>query len=255
MSRPPAAIILAVALYTCSRSTAPTVGTPPPSGAPVVSAAPAARADAPRPARLPGAAQEVREESGNIVAVDAEGHMALLTRGGHDSAPELSPDGLRVLFLRRLNEDDSGARRDLMIVGVDGAPPEVVLHDDPTRSLDDGEPPFVTQLFSPGWFPDGRRVAVSVQSGRGEAILSVDLAMKKITWVTSSFGYEHLLVPRGPHAGDLVVTKHLYPPVSGDPPHDECWLVSGRTGEKKMDLTQADAGCADSPALRAKLRY
>jgi hypothetical protein len=175
-----------------------------------------------------------------------------LTSSGLDAQPVLSPERRRVLFLRRLPGEKY--RRDLYLARLDGSPPEVLVHDDPTRAVVGDGYPWVTGLADPAFFPDGKRAAFSVEDGRGEAIMGVDLETKTVAWINSAFGWSHILVPRGPFAGDLVLYKHRYY-LDRNGTYDQCWLVDGHTGKWKVNLTSVDGDCNDSPAMRARLRY
>ena len=53
--------------------------------------------------------------------------------------------------------------------------------------------------------PRGKHVLFSVEQGRGETIYALDLATKKVTFVAWNYGYEPVLVRRGPYEGALFV--------------------------------------------------
>jgi hypothetical protein len=198
----------------------------------------------------------VHADHGNIIATDAQGHVARLTSTGWDSDPVLSPEARRVLFLRKLadvpSSDPPYYRHDVYLVRTDdGEPPEVIVADEPTRSVHgDGRYPWMTGLNTPEFFPDGRRIAISIDYLRGECIVTVDLETKKVVFIAAAFGHDHVLIPRGPHAGDFVLD--LLPDVHSG---DECWLVDGMTGKKKRNLTSVDPRCVDTQRMRAALQY
>jgi hypothetical protein len=180
----------------------------------------------PLPPRVPGPAKGVHDEDGNLVVTTADGRSIRLTSTG-----------------------------DLYLAELDGSAPEVLVRDDPARSvLENGEYPWLSGLTSPEFFPDWKHATISVPDGRGEAILDVDIASKRVRWINSAFGWKHVLVPRGPYAGDLILYKHRYY-VGKAGTYDQCWLVDGRTGTWKINLTSVDHECDDSPAMRARLRY
>lgn len=262
-------LLVALTPAACSRrasiATEPAV-TARPAAPPMEPAAPAPTASAlepaaasrrpARPTRLPGPAALVHEEDGNLVVTDAAGKVAELTHLGRDADPKLAPDGRHVAFARRRPGHDASSPRDLFLVGCDGTPPELLVEANPSRTIGSHEddPPLIYPGLM-GFFPDGQRIAFTVPNGRGDAIVSVDIATRKLTWVASAFGHEHLLVPSGPFAGDLVVYKHLYDPGPTGGTHDECWLVDGKTGKKKLDLSVDSRECDDSPALRRRLGW
>ena len=186
---------------------------------------------------------------------DAQGRIAELTSSGTDEAPVLSDDGLHVIF-RRARAADGGSSGDLYCARVDAARTELLVRDDPASFLDPREKLLpLTGFFNVGFMPDNRRGIFSIGSGRGEAIVTVDLETKKRTWLTSGFGYEHVLIRTGPNKGNLIVMKHEYPGRREDGPIDACYLVDGRTGKKLRDVTGIDSECTESAAMKLALGF
>lgn len=161
-----------------------------------------------------------------------------------------SPDGKHVLLLRPQREDPF--RRDLVLARADGSSSEVLVVDDPSATIDDDKPR--TGFFNVAFDPRGGRAFFSVSYSRGEAICAVDLATKTIQLVNTAFGAEHVLIPSGPHKGDLLLYHHRYEKdFSGT--YDVCILTNGLTGEDIRDVTDIDPECLASPAMKAALGF
>jgi hypothetical protein len=221
-----------------------------------IGAAPAPLPEMPR--ALGGPAVEATIVDANVIVRDAQGNSARLTELRRDSNAKLSPDGLRVLFLRSVKPGDPSARRrDVMLIGVDGGEPRTLVADDPTKNLA-GKPmtdgsTAMTGLELGGFFPDGKRAALSADDFTRQYVLSVDLASGATKELNESWAHDFFIVPKGPYAGDLLLYRMLRGRPGGSV--SECWLVDGHTGRDKLQLTGTLGHCADRPDMRAKLKY
>ena len=226
--RPHLALVLVVLAAGCAR---------PPDPVPAVAASadlPAPTAEAPAPSSTAVPAAKVHD----VPAV---------------TEASVSRDGKRRLFSRPWSLLDTERPR-LEFFLVDGAGREdVVVREDPEKSLDPEGDLRLGRLYDVGFDPGGGRVLFSVENGRGEAIGAVDLRTRQMTWITSAFGFEHVVVPSGPHQGHLLVYKHLYRPEGGS--YDQCWLVHGWTGRKLRDMTRVDSECLASPEMKRALGF
>lgn len=157
-------------------------------------------------------------------------------------------NGKRLISRVRAIVDDS-ALRDFFV--VEAGQETLVVREDPKSAID--EMPLI-QLFSVEFDPDAKRVLFSLNNGRGEAIIGVDLKTKKSKWIASAFGFSHVVIPSGKYRGDLLVYKHLYYP-NKPGSYDECWLVDGWTGNKVRDMTDVDPECVDSAPMKRALGY
>jgi hypothetical protein len=178
----------------------------------------------------------------------------VLSWTGNDEAPVLSDDGTHVIFRRR-RFTDADARSDLYCARVGDGHIDLVVRDDPATFLDRRKLLPLTDFFNVGFMPDGRRGVFSVHDGRGEAIATVELATKNVTWLASGFGYQHVLIRTGPNKGNLLVVAHE---LSGAPDYganDRCYLVHGRSGRKLRDVTGVDPECGESEAMRRALGF
>ncbi|MGH2572066.1 MAG: hypothetical protein ACRDGU_01005 [Actinomycetota bacterium] len=98
-------------------------------------------------------------DQSEIWTIHADGsHLRRLTDVGHAESPKWSPDGSRLLFIRRLFAD---GRRELWSVNADGS--------GASRLLDAGD------VVAADWSPDGARLAV-VRSGPEPRTLQVWVA-------------------------------------------------------------------------------
>ena len=174
---------------------------------------------------LPAAAQTVSVENGNVHYADRNGARRQLTRTGHDSDAALSPDGRTVAFVRATPdhavETGSGDAQatELWTVGVDGTDARMRLRgrqgDDPERIL--------AAFQQPAFSPDGRTLYfLSAAWATSGAVHALDLATGAERYVCPGNSLE--VVPRGPHAGHLIVTQHRY--FLGGGSYDWAWLVT-----------------------------
>jgi Tol biopolymer transport system component len=84
-----------------------------------------------------------------IWVLDPNGSMPQqITRVGHAESPKWSPDGSRVLFIRRA--DSTANSRELWVVNADGSGPRALVSDQNVVAAD--------------WSPDGRRIALVTAS-------------------------------------------------------------------------------------------
>jgi Tol biopolymer transport system component len=195
----------------------------------------------------------VAVEQGRVVARDGAGHEAALTSGAQDGQPSLSPDGRWVVFLR----DRAGApeeTRDLYRVRVDGGDPEQILADDSGVALDDLGAARLHGMLTPALSLDGKSVFFELFVGNSNVVYAVDLATRKVRYVTSSWGW--LLIPRGPYRGQLLVMRHALrgPPRFGS--YETCFVMSTKTGRDLRRVGCDPArGVGDDPGLRKELGF
>ncbi|HEY3898045.1 MAG TPA: hypothetical protein VGM54_05490 [Chthoniobacter sp.] len=169
-------------------------------------------------------AQTVTEEKGNIVFTSADGLQKQLTDSGHDSAPALSPDGKRVVFVRdtpdKIVATGSGdvSATELWIVGSDGKKPTMLIQG---RDSQDAKQ-VIGGIAGAQFSPDGRHVYfVSASTATSGAVHVLDLATKKEWFFTDGSGLE--VVPNGDYKGYLLVQKHKY--LIGGGAYDWFWLL------------------------------
>lgn len=144
---------------------------------------------------------------------------------------------------------------DLCMARQDRTEETLLVRGDGAASLDgDGELPL-KDFYNIEFHPDGVRVLFSVRNGRGEAIGAVHLLTKEVRWLAAAYGHEHVVIPRGPHKGHLLLYKHRYNygPEGGS--YDVCVLANGWTGEEIRDMTLVDRDCVASPAMKRALRF
>ncbi len=168
-------------------------------------------------------ADEILEKQGNLYWQTAQTAPRQLTRLGLDAQPALSPDGQRVVFVRRqasvnpLNATD--APTELWQVKLDGSQPQRLL-----AAREDSEPKNnLTDFSQPVFSLDGRSVyfntAAWVTSG---AIHRLDAGQTQPVFITDGDSID--LVDKGKYAGHLIVFKHKYRKNGGA--NDAYWLVS-----------------------------
>ena len=166
-------------------------------------------------AAAPAAAQSVTIDHGNVVLRRPGAAPVRLTSGGRDRDPALSPDRRRVVFVR-----GDTAHAELWIVdGGGGLPRRLVAArpaDEPRANL--------TRISYPQFSPDGRTVYFLtdawVTSG---AVHAVEVATGRVRYVCPGNSLE--VVPRGEHAGHLMVSQHRYF-IGGSGSYDWYWLVT-----------------------------
>ena len=161
-------------------------------------------------------AQSVEARGGNLFYRPSCGAAARpLTTSGHDSDPELSPDGRRVVFLRA----GPGGEASIWTIETGGAGLRrwIVARADtaPERTLAD--------LQTPRFSPDGSRIYfLSSAWATSGAVHALDLAS----------GAERFLIPgnslevmrSGEYAGPLLVEQHRYYLAGGS--YDWLWLFT-----------------------------
>lgn len=170
-----------------------------------------------------GGAAQVVEQRGNIFIQDNSDKSRQVTRLGQDSQPALSPDGKRIVFVRKQARSNPLIAEDqpneLWVMDATGSNAHVLLspHEDenPQKNLTD----FNHPLFS----LDGTAVyfncAAWVTSG---AIHRFEFTTQQTHFVTDGDSLD--LVPTGKYQGYLLVYKHKYRKLGGS--NDAYWLVS-----------------------------
>ena len=177
-------------------------------------------------------AQKVGAEGGNVVFTDAAGRAVNLTDTGRDSAPDLSPDGRRVVFVRatpgRTVETAAGEEEvtELWMVRTDGGKPTRLV-----QGKADPEPQrMLAGLQSPQFAPDGTRVFfLSVAWATSGAVHVVELTTGKQRFVCPGNALE--VVRAGKYRGHLLVQQHRY--FLGGGSYDWFWLL-GEDGKKEV---------------------
>lgn len=162
----------------------------------------------------PLAAQNVSIDRGNVVLTRSGARPAQLTSGGRDRDPALSPDARRVAFVR-----GEGDASELWIVDAAGGAPRRLVG--ARRSAEPQE--NLTSFASPRFSPDGATVYVLTEAwATSGAVHAVDVATGRVRFVCP--GNSLQVVPRGEHAGHLVVSQHRY--FVGGGSYDWYWLVT-----------------------------
>jgi hypothetical protein len=186
-----------------------------------------AAAHARRPlAHLPGAASEVISDDGDIVAKDGAGNEARLTATGMDLWPVLAPDRTTIVFSRGRNARDDWPR-DLYLARVDRGDPELLVAEDPDKSVDILR---LVGLASPEFSIDGKRVLFEVQNGfHNPGLCAIDLETRTITLLATQKAYAQ--IRRGPHRGQLLIL-HFAAQYRSNGSDWECEIVDGANGRR-----------------------
>lgn len=163
------------------------------------------------------------EQQGNVfIQRDAE-KAQQLTRLGQDSQPALSPDGKRIVFVRKQARSNPLIAEDqpneLWIMDATGGNARVLLPPredaDPKQNLTD----FSHPLFS----LDGTAVYFNCAAwATSGAIHRIELTTQQTHFMTDGDSLD--LVPSGKYQGYLIVYKHKYRKSGGA--NDAYWLVS-----------------------------
>lgn len=168
-------------------------------------------------------AAQLIEKQGNVFIQPDTGQVQQLTRLGQDSQPALSPDGKRIVFVRKQARSNPLIAEDqpneLWVMDATGGNARVLLSphedEDPRKNLTD----FNHPLFS----LDGAAVyfncAAWVTSG---AIHRTDFSTQQTNFITD--GDSLAIVPAGKYQGYLIIYKHKYHKSGGA--NDAYWLVS-----------------------------
>lgn len=170
-----------------------------------------------------GSAAQVFEKQGNLFFQPDSGAPRQLTHLGQDSQPALSPDGQRVVFVRKqarsnpLIADEQPS--DLWVMDASGEHARVLVSAHPDTEMEKNLTEFNNPLFS----LDGASVYFSC------AAWVTSNAIHRVSWVQGqpvfiTDGNSLALVPRGKYAGYLLVFKHKYRKSGGA--DDAYWLVT-----------------------------
>lgn len=168
-------------------------------------------------------AAQVFEKQGNVFFQPDTGAARQLTRLGQDSQPALSPDGQRIVFVRKrarsnpLIADEQSS--DLWLMDANGEQAHVLVAAHPDAEMEKSLTEFNNPLFS----LDGSAVYFSC------AAWATSNSIHRVTWsqgqpVFITDGNSLSLVPRGKYAGYLLVFKHKYRKAGGA--DDAYWLVT-----------------------------
>ena len=168
-------------------------------------------------------AQEVTAKDGKIV-LTVGGTPQVLTEGGRDSDPALSPDGRTVAFVRgtpgRMISTGSGDAEatELWMVGADGK--------NAARLLSGATHPKTERLLagmsSPQWSPDGRRIFfLSAAWATSGAVHVLDVATRRERFVCA--GNSLQMLRTGEYRGHMIVSQHRY--FLGGGSYDWHWLL------------------------------
>ena len=174
-------------------------------------------------------AQSVSERDGNIYFRNKSGQEKRLTTTGRDSQPNLSPDGLTIVFVRRTERvvdtvlGDSNAS-ELWLTDRDGTHSELLVsgseNKDPKKSL--------AVVDSPQFSLNGNSVYfLSSAWVTSQALHVVDIHSRVERFICDANTLE--VIRHGKYRGDLVVQKHKY--FSGGGSYDDYWLLSKKGKE------------------------
>lgn len=168
-------------------------------------------------------AAQLIEKQGNVFIQTEAGQAQQLTRLGQDSHPALSPDGKRIVFVRKQARSNPLIAEDqpneLWVMDATGGNARVLLSphedEDPQKNL--------TEFSHPLFSLDGTAVyfncAAWVTSG---AIHRFDFNTQQTHFLTDGDSLD--LVPAGKYKSHLIVFKHKYRKSGGA--NDAYWLVS-----------------------------
>ncbi len=187
-------------------------------------------------------AASVREQEGNIFHVGDDGVSWQLTSAHADSNPLLSPDGQKVVYLKKkpnkpLTEDDQKYELwELWLSDIYGKDAHRLLEarpdDDPKKNL--------TYFNSLAFSPDSKQLYILTTAwATSNALHVLDLASGKEHFITDAD--DVLVISKGRYANHLVVMKHKYFKQGGS--YDYYWLITPQGKELKMvgeDKPQAE---------------
>lgn len=168
--------------------------------------------------------QKVSVKKGNIQFTDKAGKTTVLTSGGKDSEPRLSPDGKLVAFVRKSNvkvatgsgEDDA---TEIWIVGTDGSNPQKIVA---PKEADKPEE-LLAEMSAPQFSSDGKKLFFQTTAwATSGAIHVVDLETKQEQFVCDGNALE--VVRSGEYKDHMLVIKHKY--FVGGGSYDWVWLVA-----------------------------
>lgn len=183
-------------------------------------------------------AQTASVVAGNVVFTDAAGHAVNLTSTGRDSAPDLAPDGRRVVFVRatpgQMANTATGEEEatELWVVNTDGGNLTRLVRGVGGPKPQDGLAGMETPQFS----PDGKRVFfLSLAWVTSGAVHVVELATRQVRYVCP--GNELKVVRAGQYRAHLLVQQHRY--FLGGGSYDWWWLLTA-DGKKEVGVVGED---------------
>ena len=157
-------------------------------------------------------AQKVEvDQKGNLFYTDPAGKRLRLTNTGKDSAPCLSPDKRRLVYVRQVSGKSisSGSGdlppTELRMMDVDGSHDTLLVRSAGAEKPEDTLAEFASPTFS----PEGRTIyfcsAAYAVSG---AVHAYDVTTRRVRFVMA--GNAPRVVPTGEYKGDLLVEQHRY---------------------------------------------
>lgn len=135
------------------------------------------------------------DQDGNILVVRPDGSRIQITSSSVDSQPDLAPDGMKVVFVRRTSASVS----EIWIASVETRSSARVLVKPPVEI--NGRK--FAEVFTPKFSPDGATIYFLIAyAGTTQAILKVSVTKPEPQFITAALNFQ--VVATGPYRGDLV---------------------------------------------------
>jgi TolB protein len=169
-----------------------------------------------------------RSDAIYLVNADGSGLQRLTPRGWRAEAPTWSPDGTKIVFLRRHPDarDAPHVRDELYVMRADGSQ---IVRLTRNRIPDD----------SPTWSPNKRVVAFVGHLSAGAEIFAVRADGSRLSQLTNNDGFDES-PSWAPHGGQIAFVYSDFP----DRP--DIWVMDA-SGENRRQLTQADTAADGGP--------